>query len=154
MDCSLPDSSVHGILQARILAWVSISSSRGSSRPRDWTCVSWSPALASRFFTTVLPEKTSATAQSYLNSSVSLFPGFFIYEHPHLSFYDFICFTFIGPSLLYYFFRLSDLVHGLPAHVVTSSEILALLLQADSRPQNQVSPLESWTPVSMNPYLI
>ena len=34
MDCSLPQSSVHGILQARILEWVAISSSRGSSRPR------------------------------------------------------------------------------------------------------------------------
>ena len=35
MDCSLPGSSVHGILQAIILEWVAISSSRGSSRPRD-----------------------------------------------------------------------------------------------------------------------
>ena len=37
-DCS-PGSSVHGISQARILEWVAIFSSRGSSRPRDWTCV-------------------------------------------------------------------------------------------------------------------
>ena len=35
MDCSPPGSSVHGILQARILEWVAISLSRGSSRPRD-----------------------------------------------------------------------------------------------------------------------
>ena len=41
MDCSLPGSSVHGILQARILEWVAISFSRGSSRPRDQTWVSW-----------------------------------------------------------------------------------------------------------------
>ena len=40
MDCSPPESSVHGILQARILEWVVISSSRGSSWPRDWTLVS------------------------------------------------------------------------------------------------------------------
>ena len=40
VDCSLPGSSVHGILQARILEWVAISFSRGSSRPRDWTPVS------------------------------------------------------------------------------------------------------------------
>ena len=40
MDCNLPGSSVHGILQARILEWVAISSSRGSSQPRDWTWVS------------------------------------------------------------------------------------------------------------------
>ena len=40
MDCSLPDSSVHGISQARILEWVAISFSRGSAQPRDQTCVS------------------------------------------------------------------------------------------------------------------
>ena len=40
VDCSRPGSSVHGILQARILEWVAISSSRGSSWPRDRTCVS------------------------------------------------------------------------------------------------------------------
>ena len=37
VDCSLPGSSVHEILQARILEWVAISFSRGSSRPRDRT---------------------------------------------------------------------------------------------------------------------
>ena len=40
MDCSLPGSSVHGISQARILEWVAMSSSRGSSQPRDQTCIS------------------------------------------------------------------------------------------------------------------
>ena len=40
MDHSLPGSSVHGILQARILDWVAISFSRGSSWPRDRTCIS------------------------------------------------------------------------------------------------------------------
>ena len=35
MDCSLPGSSVHGILQARILEWVAMPSSRGSPGPRD-----------------------------------------------------------------------------------------------------------------------
>ena len=40
MDCSLPGSSIHGILQARILEGVAISFSRGSSRPRDRTLVS------------------------------------------------------------------------------------------------------------------
>ena len=41
MDCSPPGSSVHGILQARKLEWVAISFSRGSSRPRNWTFVSY-----------------------------------------------------------------------------------------------------------------
>ena len=40
MDCSPPGSSVHGILQARILEWFAISLSTGSSRPKDHT---WSP---------------------------------------------------------------------------------------------------------------
>ena len=35
VDCSPPASSVHGILQVRILEWVAMSSSRGSSQPRD-----------------------------------------------------------------------------------------------------------------------
>ena len=42
LDYSPPGSSVHGILQTRILGWVAISSPRGSCQPRDWTCVSCS----------------------------------------------------------------------------------------------------------------
>ena len=38
-DCSPPDSSVHGILQARILEWVPISFSKGSSQSRDQNCL-------------------------------------------------------------------------------------------------------------------
>ena len=40
VDCSPPSSSVHGIVQVRILEWIAISSSRESSRPRDRTQVS------------------------------------------------------------------------------------------------------------------
>ena len=40
MDCSLPGSFVLGIFQARILEWIAISFSRGTSQPRDWTQVS------------------------------------------------------------------------------------------------------------------
>ena len=40
MDCSPPGSSVHGIFQARILEWVAICFSRGSSQPRDQTHIS------------------------------------------------------------------------------------------------------------------
>ena len=49
MDCSLPGSSVHGILQARTLEWVAISFSRESSQSRDQTLHLKSPALAGRF---------------------------------------------------------------------------------------------------------
>ena len=48
MDCSLPGSSVLGILQARILEWIAIPFSRGSSQPRGRTGVS---CIAGRFFT-------------------------------------------------------------------------------------------------------
>ena len=49
MDCSLPGSSVHGILQARVLEWVAISFSRRSSRPRirPGSPASWADALPS-----------------------------------------------------------------------------------------------------------
>ena len=40
MECSPPGSSVHGFLLARKLVWVAMPSTRGSSQPRDWTCVS------------------------------------------------------------------------------------------------------------------
>ena len=52
MDCSAPGSSVHGILQARILVWVAISSSRGSSRSRDWTHISCVSCIAADSFAT------------------------------------------------------------------------------------------------------
>ena len=48
MDCSPPSSSVRGILQARIMEWVAICFSRGSSWPRDWI---WVSCIAGRFFT-------------------------------------------------------------------------------------------------------
>ena len=52
MDCSPPDSSLHGISQAGILEWVAISYSRVSSLPRDRTCISWVSCMAGSFFTT------------------------------------------------------------------------------------------------------
>ena len=49
MDCNLPGSSVDGIYQARILEWIPISFSQGSSQPRDWTRVSYVSCIAGRF---------------------------------------------------------------------------------------------------------
>ena len=48
MDCSLPGSSVHGILEARILEWIAILFSRGTFPLRDWTQIS---CIAGGFFT-------------------------------------------------------------------------------------------------------
>ena len=50
-DYSPPGSSVHGISQARILEWVAMSASRGSSQPRDRTHVSGVSCTAGGFFT-------------------------------------------------------------------------------------------------------
>ena len=52
VDCSPRGSSVHGILQARILEWVAMPFSRGCSWSRDQTCVSCSSCIAGRLFTT------------------------------------------------------------------------------------------------------
>ena len=51
LDCSPPGSSVHGILQARILELVAVSSSKGSSQPRDGNCICCVSYAAGRFFT-------------------------------------------------------------------------------------------------------
>ena len=55
IDCSPPGSSVPGILQAGMLEWVAVPSSRGSSRPRDGTRVSYVSYIGRRFFTTRAP---------------------------------------------------------------------------------------------------
>ena len=54
VDCNLPGSSIHGILQARILEWVAISFFRGSSWPRDWTRVSHLAGRRFNLWATVL----------------------------------------------------------------------------------------------------
>ena len=59
-DCSTPGSSAHGILQARILEWVAISFSRGSSQPRDQTQVF---CIAGRFFTNWATQKSLGIKQ-------------------------------------------------------------------------------------------
>ena len=53
MDSSLSGSSLHGILQARVLEWVAISFSRGSSRPRDRTRVSCIPGRCFNLWATM-----------------------------------------------------------------------------------------------------
>ena len=77
MDCSPPGSSVHGVLQARILEWVAISFCRGSSRPRNRTWVSctsrwvlyhWAPGKPKAQW--VCPK-----SQSWKGWSQALYPG-------------------------------------------------------------------------------
>ena len=82
MDCSPPGSSVHGILQARILEWVAYPFSGGSSRPRNPARVS---CIAGRFFTTEPPHPPSQILAPILDlldthssaqTSKKLRPGF------------------------------------------------------------------------------
>ena len=55
MDCSPPDSSVHGILQARILEWIAVPFSRGSSPPRGGTCVSYVSCIGRQVLLRLVP---------------------------------------------------------------------------------------------------
>ena len=73
MDCSLPDFSVYGIFQARVLEWGAISFSRGSSWPRDRTQVS---CIAGRCVTLWDP--------SVINSPFPLLCGFWLLTRPWL----------------------------------------------------------------------
>ena len=66
MDCSLPGSSVHGIFQARILEWVAISYSRGSSQPRDWTRVSCTACRLFTFWTTKVKWKSLSRVRLFV----------------------------------------------------------------------------------------
>ena len=100
VDCSPPGCSVHGSLQARIMEWVVISFSRGSSRPRDQTQVSciagrrfnlWAAreALAPR----IKPELLGLPAHAYLSNLIQhhthIFPSIpFPTTHPPRTVYS------------------------------------------------------------------
>ena len=89
-DCSLPGSSVHGILQARILEWVAISFSRGSSWPRDQTQVS---RITGRRFTLWATRE----AQHLINGSQinSILDGWMNLKSTQLHPCVLICFSYV-----------------------------------------------------------
>ena len=66
MNFSLPESSVHGIFQARLVELIAISYSRVSSPPKDWICISYVSCIAGRFLTTGPPGKPYMHAYSCL----------------------------------------------------------------------------------------
>ena len=82
VDCRPPGSSVLGILQARILEWDPIPSSRGSSQSRDWTQVPYISSIASKF------SSTSATweARESTYFTINLFAYWFRVGDQHLGF--------------------------------------------------------------------
>ena len=80
MDYSPPDSSVHGVFQAKILEWVAMPSSRRSSWPTDWT---WVSCIAGRFFTVWATRETFSCVQfSWLVMSDSLRPHGLQHDRP------------------------------------------------------------------------
>ena len=76
IDGSPLGSSVPGILQARILEWVAISSSRGSFQPKDQTHISYVSCIADRFFTAELPGKPTVKPDNGMNEYSDTAPGF------------------------------------------------------------------------------
>ena len=108
MDCSPPGSSVHGMLQARILEWVAMPSSRGSSQPRDQTQSLTSPALAGMFSTTSVTWKVSHFCTHF---KIRLF-GFFVSEFQQ---------NFKGLEAATSLFHLTSLWHRLSWNSVLSS---------------------------------
>ena len=83
MDCSLPDSSVHGIFQAGILEWIVISFSRWFSWPRDQTHVSCISCTGAEFFTTSATWEISCWSMkrtNYQNLNFCLWDGIFHFK--------------------------------------------------------------------------
>ena len=77
MDSSPPGSSVHGILQARVLQWVALSFSRASSRPRDRTCSSCTGrCILCRWATWEAPCLVLGVTRDFL--PLHFFPSFFL----------------------------------------------------------------------------
>ena len=72
MDCSLPGSSVHGILQAGTLEWVAVPFSRGSSQPWDQTQVSH---IAGEFFTIWATREAQGKNQWHQTGIMSIHKG-------------------------------------------------------------------------------
>ena len=85
INCSLPGSSVHGILQAWILEWGAMPFSRKSSWPRDQIHVPCSSCAAGRFFTTEPPEKLIKRWELFKYLLINRPFNFLLYSFSHLS---------------------------------------------------------------------
>ena len=97
MDCSPPGSSVHGILQARILEWIAMPSSRGSSWSRNQTQVT---QIEGRFFTVWATKECIYKSIIYLPATLQSFCTL----HPALSFhgiYNYLKFHLLSICLLF-----------------------------------------------------
>ena len=93
MDCSLPGSSICGILQARILEWVATSFSRRSSQPRDWT---WVSHIAGRCFTIWASREAQWSRYSAYTLYVFLWLSFLLFTAKS----NFFSYSINNPKLL------------------------------------------------------
>ena len=99
MDCIPPGFSVHGILQARILEWAAMPSSRGSSQPGDWTevscisctdrwilyhCAIWESLKTAHKFKTFISTGKYDTVDSFIRRYYSLYGLRFSFHLPWL----------------------------------------------------------------------
>ena len=123
-DCSLPGSSVHRLSQARILEWIAMPSSGGSSQPRVRTSNSLSPALAGGSLPLTPPRKPPQWPRKHRRSlSLSHCPSSF--ETLSLSLLITICFLHV-PGLsnqiinlprIYLLLRIPDRPRAAPAYL-------------------------------------
>ena len=93
MDCSPPGSSVHGVLQAKILEWIAMPFSRGSSQPRDQTHVS---STEGRFFTAETSGKSSLICRLSQSPEAKIALSTFL--HSCLGFSLYLCLR-VDPAL-------------------------------------------------------
>ena len=114
IDCSLPGSSVHGILQPRILEWIAIPFVRGSSWPRDRI---WVSCVAGRFFTIWATGKTLYDFHRGCTNffSYHVCTKFLFSAHPH----QHLCLVFLMLAILIgvrcYLLVLDSYFLGLPS---------------------------------------
>ena len=128
MECSLPGSSIHGIFQARVLEWVVISFSRGSSRPSDWT---WVSCIVGRCFTI------------WATREVSLSPGVCSNSCP-LSLW---CHPTISSSVTHFSSCLQSFQHqNLFQWVSSSHQVVKASVSASDLPIN----IQQWFPLRLS----
>ena len=101
MDCSLLGSSVHGIFQARILEWVAISFSRGSSNTREWT---WVSRIAGRFFT------IWATREAHMSHIIEQWTSYLNSRHTATSSGRFVYLGHVKMPLVDHYFQEENLL--------------------------------------------
>ena len=113
MNCSLPSSSVRGILQARILEWVAMTPSRVYSWPRNWTNISSVSCTAGRFLSTDPPGKSNiCTYMSTNMNRISKKKKRFISEKKMIDFFPCFPLLTIKMSLWLKFMNLTNVSEG------------------------------------------